>query len=430
MPISRRQFLTAAGAAGAMVATRSWPRAGATPPLPSPGHCGIDNVVVLCMENRSFDHYLGWAPGANGVQAGLNYADDLGVLHPTHQLMDWTGCGFTDPDHSYAGGRVQYNGGACDGFRKSPNDDYALGYYVRSQLPTNAALVDNFTICDNYFSSILGPTFPNRFYTHSAQTDRLDNALAQSFLPTIWDKLAAAHVSANYYFSDEPFLALWGEKYLSIGRHIESFFTQAALGTLPSYSYIDPSFIGEDQGGSNDDHPHADIRRGQALISRVVNAVLSSPQWRRTVLIITYDEWGGFFDHAVPPTLPDAFTPTATEEHNTAGFRVPTYVISPFARKGVVANTQFDHSSILKLVEWRWGLTALTARDAAANNLASALDFTYRNPTRSIPRVPDPGPQLCIEGHPVGSDAAMDNAEAFWEALHDCPLSQPWHSLP
>jgi phospholipase C len=324
---------------------------------------------------------------------------------------------------------VQYNGGLCNGFRKSPNDDYALGYFTRDQVPTNSALVDNFVICDNYFASILGPTFPNRFYTHAAQTDRIDNNLTQqSFLPTIWDRLAAAGVSANYYFSDEPFLALWWDKYLPIGRPIDSFFAQAATGTLPAYSYLDPNFGGEDQGTSNDDHPHADIRRGQAFIASVVNAVLHSPQWQSTVLVITYDEWGGFFDHVPPPSLPDAFTPNATEEHNRAGFRVPTYVISPWSRKGTVSHVQFDHTSILKMVEWRWGLAPLTPRDAAANNLALALDFNARNRTLSIPQPLDPGPDPCIEGTSVGG-ITMGNSEHFWQDLHNSPFTQNWHQL-
>jgi phospholipase C len=435
MPISRRRFLAAAGAAGALAATGNITKlvqpAGATPPtLPNPADSGIEHVVVLVMENRSFDHYLGWVPSANGRQAGLTYLDSLGVPHTTHQLVDWTGCGFNDPGHDYNQARVQWDSGAMDGFIKngSGNDDYALGYYVRNQLPTNAALVDNFVVCDNWFASILGPTFPNRFYTHAAQTDRIDNNLQQqSFLPTIWDSLAAAGVSANYYFSDEPFLALWWNKYLSIGRHVSSFFAQAATGTLPAYSYIDPFFIGEDQGGSNDDHPHADIRRGQSFIAKVVNAVTSSPCWSKTVLVITYDEWGGFFDHVPPPSLPDAFTPTATEEHNTAGMRVPGYVVSPFARKGAVNSTQFDHTSILKMVEWRWGLPALTVRDAGANNLANALDFTYANHARSIPNTLDPGPNPCVDNS--GSPVALNGSEAFWYNLHNSPMTTAWHQL-
>ncbi|HZQ29104.1 MAG TPA: alkaline phosphatase family protein, partial [Acidimicrobiales bacterium] len=401
MTLSRRQFLTAAGAAGALAASggltravgaasRSWPRPRpehATPLAANGLRSPIEHIVVLCMENRSFDHYLGWVPGANGRQAGLSYADGAGLLHDTHRLNDWAGCGYNDPDHSYDGGRTQYDGGKVDGFRKGSNDDYALGYYTRDQVPTNAALVDGFAIADNYFSSILGPTYPNRFYSHAAATDRISNTSTTSTLPTIWDSLATAGVSANYYFSDLPFLALWGTKYVNIARSIGHFFADAAAGSLPSYSYIDPFFLGEDQGGSNDDHPHADIRRGQALISNIVNALMLSPVWSSTVLVVTYDEWGGFFDHVVPKSFPDAFTPTPTEEHNTSGFRVPAYVVSPFAAPGTIGHNVYNHASILKLVEWRWDLRPLNVRDAAAGNLAEMLDFSGVNPTPEVPLV-------------------------------------------
>jgi phospholipase C len=374
------------------------------------------------MENRSFDHYLGWVPHADGRQAGLRFRDDHGVAHATHHLQERQGCGFNDPDHSYEGGRLQYAGGRCDGFRRGTNDDFALGYYVRDDVPLNAALVDGFTICDRWFCSILGPTYPNRFYTHAAATDRTSNTSTVSTLPTIWDRLAAAGVSANYYFSDVPFLALWGQRYLPIARPIEAFLAQAKAGTLPSYSYLDPAFIGEDQGGSNDDHPHADILRGQALLSQIVRAVTESPAWERTVLVITYDEWGGFFDHVRPPRFPDAFRATATEDHGQAGFRVPAYVVSPFAPRQAVAHQVFDHTSILKLVEWRWGLQPLTPRDAAARNLAEVLDLRAPNRTPpTIPAIQDPGPHVC--GAPgVGLSAE----EPFWAELAASPLVRGW----
>jgi phospholipase C len=328
---------------------------------------------------------------------------------------------------------VQYDGGRLDGFRRGGNDDFALGYYTRDQVPVNAALVDGFTICDHWFAGILGPTYPNRFYTHAAATDRISNTMDVSSLPTIWDRLASAGVPASYYFSDVPFLALWGSKYLSIARPVETFFAQAARGTLPAYSYVDPSFIGEDQGGSNDDHPHADIRRGQALIARVVRAVTQSPAWSKTVLVISYDEWGGFFDHVRPPQLPDAFTPTPTEEHNTAGFRVPAYVVSPFARRNHVTHGQYDHSAILKLVEWRWGLAPLTPRDKAARNLASILDF--RGPNLRPPAIPDaadPGPHLCTAGppgtaEPTGMGVAAD--DSVWHELAGAATHTGWSSV-
>jgi phospholipase C len=424
-PISRRRFLKAAGAAGALAAaggTRMVARASTVRPtaLPSPARSGIEHVVVLLMENRSFDHYLGWVPGADGRQSGLSYPDSRGLLHDTHHLRDWSGCGYNDPDHSYAGGRVQFNGGRLDGFRRGDNDDYALGYYTEADTPTNAALVKNFTVCDRWFCSILGPTYPNRFYTHAAATDRLSNTMTQSTLPTIWDRLSAAGVSANYYFSDAPFLALWGPNYLPIARPVDLFYVQAASGTLPAYSYIDPFFLGEDQGGSNDDHPHADIRRGQSFIAQVANAVMSSPLWEKTVLIVTYDEWGGFFDHVKPPVQPDN-----DPAHAQLGFRVPAYLISPFAPKGRVSHDVFDHTSILKFVEWRWGLAPLQPRDRAAANLADALDFSRPNKTTSIPSVDDPGPHYCRDDNAFGP-SGMGNSEAFWADLAASPLVRGW----
>src|SRR5262245_45132753 len=122
--VTRRHFLAAAATGAAGLALGQW-RAGASTALPRPSMSGLDHIVVVCMENRSFDHYLGWVPDADGRQRGLTYLDDEGGAHRTHHLTEWQGCGFNDPSHSYTGGRLQLNGGACDGFRRGNNDDYA-----------------------------------------------------------------------------------------------------------------------------------------------------------------------------------------------------------------------------------------------------------------------------------------------------------------
>ena len=432
--LSRRNILAAGGGLTALAASGALAKAATSsaPARPTPpAQSGLDHIVVLCMENRSFDHYLGWVKGADGRQAGLSYRDDHGAAHKTHHLLERQGCGFADPDHSYEGGHLQFNKGKIDGFRKGANDDFALGYYEEPDLPFYGPLLKHATTFDRYFCSILAPTYPNRFYTHAAATDRLTNSSTTSSLATIWDRLAAAGVPARYYFSDLPFLALMGQKYLPISSPFERFFLDAAAGQLPAYSYIDPFFLGEGQGGSNDDHPHADIHRGQALVSEVVRAVTSSPQWARTALVITYDEWGGFFDHVKPPRLPDDHDrgPHSNDDHAQAGFRVPTIVLSPFARRNFVGHNLYDHTSILKMVEWRWGLKPLTKRDKAARNLAET--FRFDKPDTQVPNLPfvlDPGPHICLPG--VGGKAgSMALEDPFWRELAESPLMRGWDAV-
>lgn len=333
-----------------------------------PKHSGIGHIVVVTMENRSFDHFLGWLPGANGKQ-DLQFPDANGVLHGTYALApDFQGCGHVTPDNSWSGGRIEYDDGKCDGWLLGANDDFVLGYYRQEDLPFLGQAAGDWTVCDNYFAPIMAPTWPNRMYLHCGVTDRLDNSIAPSTLPTIWDRLAAAGVSAGYYASDAPFLGFWGPKYLSITHTVDAFYDACRTGTLPAVSYVDPPELGEELGASTDDHPFADIRAGESFLAKIYAAVTASPNWQDTVLVITFDEWGGFFDHVPPTTAPDVDPRFALR-----GFRVPTLLVSPLAQRGAIASTLFDHTSILKMIEWRHGLAPLSARDAAANNLADAL---------------------------------------------------------
>ena len=321
------------------------------------------------MENRSFDHLLGWRKGADGRQAGLTYFDRDGHPHTTFPLApDFAGCAYHDPDHSYGGGRVQYNNGACDGFLRSGSDLFPIGYYRRRDLPFLGEAAVHFTLCDRYFCAFMGPTQPNRLYLHAGVTDRMSNAGASS-LPTIWDRLAERGLRGRYYCSKYPFLEWsWPGKYDSISFPHSRFLTDCRSGNLPHVAYVDPAF------GDNDDHPNEDVRAGESFLYEVYRAVVTSPAWRRTLLVITFDEWGGFFDH-VPPTL----APDVDPRFALRGFRVPCLLISPFARRGYVAHGVYDHTSILKMIEWRWKLAPLSIRDAHARNLALALDFSKRN---------------------------------------------------
>lgn len=391
--ISRRGFLGTLAAAsfaeGAKAGPVSFFLEDERHALPSPHNSGIEHVVLVAMENRSFDHILGWLPHANGKQAGLTYLDKSGRPHATYHLTDYQNCALADPDHSYVGGRIQFNGGRCDGWlRAATNDLFPIGYYEAKDLSFLSQAAPYWTTCDHYFSAILAPTYPNRLYMHAAQTDRLDQSTTVSTLPTIWDRLATAGVDGRYFFNDIPFTALWGPKHLGITRPYTEFLTLCETGLLPQVSLVDPRFIDEASGTSNDDHPHADIRNSEAFLNQVYTAVTNSPAWQSTVLIITFDEWGGFFDHVAPPLGPIPPGDAALGSDGRLGFRVPAIVISPFARRGYVGRREFDHTSVLKLIEWRWNLGPLTVRDATANNLAAILDFDQPDLSAPVLSVP------------------------------------------
>jgi phospholipase C len=400
MSVDRRTFLRSAASVSAAALTSALSEAKPqTQPveslLPSPALSGIEHVIVIMMENRSFDHLLGWMPNANGRQAGLSYPDNNGNLQPTYRLTYYVGCSHPDPDHSYAGGRSEYDSGKMDGWlRTSTNDSFCIGYYEEADLPLFGTLARNYTTCSNYFASILSSTFPNRIFQHAAQTDRLSNTLDISTLPTIWDRLQDADVSCRYYYQNVPFLALWGDKYIPISRLYPQFYLDLALGTLPSVSFIDPWLTILDDGLGNDDHPHADLRKGEIFLRNVVEGLAASQYWKNTVLVINRDEWGGFFDHVVPPRViaPNTVDTDLVDGKALLGCRVPTLIVSPFTAgnpaKPTINSLLYDHTSVLKLIEWRWNLEPLTARDASDEiaNLANALNF--KSPDTTLPSLP------------------------------------------
>jgi len=424
--IGRRRFLRKAaisgGAFAALHAVAVRPSFGQAQ-LPPPDQSGIEHIVVVMMENRSFDHMLGWVEGADGRQSGLKYPDRGGVLRPTYRLApDYQGCGHPDPDHSYEGGRVEFNNGACDGWLLAgDNDEYTIGFYAKKDLPFFGAAASQWTVCDRYFSAIMAGTFANRIYQHAAQTDRLANTFELSTLPTIWDRLALAGLDGRYYFSDLPFLALWGGTYAPIARPFAAFLADAAAGTLPHVAFVEPRFLGEEAGLSNDDHPFADVRSGQAFLNQIYRAVTTSPQWANTVLVINYDEWGGFFDHVPPGTAP---IPTADQlagnEDGRLGFRTPCLVVSPFAQREFVSHRTFDHTSVLKMIEWRWGLDPLTVRDAGAGNLAETLQFTAPDVRAKAIKMPEgPFGGLCV---PAGAETT----DSEWLPLLEMAAAFGW----
>jgi phospholipase C len=374
--------------------------------MPSPRNMPIDHFVVLMMENRSFDHYFGWVPNADGVQRRA-YTDPSGQRVRTRHFshlgtggMQYKGCGHPDPGHGWDQGRAQLRGGfLAEG---SGNDELALTYYNRGDLGYIHSAARAYTLYDRYFCSLLASTWPNRYYKWSAQSGGLkDNAPPVATLgnqwETIFDRAGAHGVSARYYACDLPFSAVWGARGATWTNPITRFYEECATGTLPNIAFVDPPFRdgGGGDGMSADEHPLGDVRLGQAFMADVVNAFVSSPNYRRGALFVIYDEWGGFFDHVRPPRVADArASKNLDEDFGQMGFRIPAVAISPYTRQRSrrrqfrVDHGRYGHESILKLIAYRFGLGMLTQRMARARNIGHSFDWEH--PAFLRPHLPDP----------------------------------------
>lgn len=418
------------------------------------GEAPIDTVVVLMMENRSFDHYFGWlADDETFMEDGRSrYGSDFSVagrqrqtfpdpaggeaetvhwLTVSDQSDPWRGCGFEDPGHGWDQGRAQRDGGfLAEG---SGNDAFALGYYLGDDLPFHSRLAKRFTSFDQWHCSLLAPTFPNREYLHSAQSgggkaNDLPSEEGGFQWTTIWDRLQAAGVPARYYYIDLPTVLLWGERLAPFVSRVDDFFTDAAAGTLPNVVFLDPAFVGD---GRTDDHPHADIRAGQRFLRDVFQAFVESPHWERGAFILTYDEWGGFFDHVAPPEFPDDRASGNDQENfGQAGFRVPSAIASPYARPGYVDHTVMEHTSVLRFLEWRFlGAPAtgsgrdtdtwfLTTRDRNAHNLGAALGLEEPDPEVDLDmEIGEPSPGCADEDAAEDDGIAARRTESAFEAM-------------
>lgn len=381
-------------------------------PLPDPVTSGLDHIVVLMMENRSYDHYLWWLPGGDGVRDQTFHDPDEDVDKTTENWgasgrADFNGCADGDPHHGWTSSREQM----LHGFLAESNPDYGLAYYEPQDIPAIAGLAAGYTAYDRWYCSVMGPTFPNREYllsgtsggnrgncfpvpgqncsTENEAGDTDFDQIPDSGLqwPTVFDRLNDAGVSWRIYIHDIGSSFLFGERILGSGNifTIDQYEIDAATGQLPHFAFIEPRYDNAYTGIGNDDHWPHDIRLGQELISRVFFALANSPQWARSAFVLTYDEHGGFFDHVRPPRTRDdrANGSDLFEDYSQLGFRVPTVVASPFARRGFVGHATYDHASVLKLLEWRFRLSPLTTRDAAARNLAEVFDWD--NPVLDLP---------------------------------------------
>ncbi len=420
--LTRRDFLTlatgaavldsAGSSAAADTRAQPLPAGAATGAIPRVSEAPFNTVVVLMMENRSFDHVLGWLPGANGRQQGLSYADKRGILHPTYPLApEWQGCRFSDPDHSWQGTAIQYAHGRCDGFLQTAplGDRFPIGYYGEHDLPILSALATGYTTFDNYFCSMQGPTWENRLYqlTGTTQVDMPDGFPKTDadrpclISTTIFDRLSAAGLQSAYYYHGEPMTGLFkNKKYDSLSHSIDRFWEDAHKGALPNVAFVDPNYTdaAEDNGTSNDYHPKGSVLVAEQFVAHVHNALKDSPQWRDMVFVLNFDEHGGFFDHVPPPACQDDTVHVGDgpfPDLKRLGFRVPAIAMGPFAPRKIESAGPYEHCSILRMIEWRWGLEPMRLRDRYAKNLADALDFKTRRDPVELPRFTAPPPVVC-----------------------------------
>ena len=377
---SRRQFLQRLSAAGAVstaaslfcVGCGSSERAPATTSNPS---LPIQHVVIACQENHSFDNYYGFAPfvGAYGVPAGYSQPDGPGGRIKPYHFGSLTPL---DVPHDWWTTHQELDHGRMDGFYTTAGIA-TLGYYTAADLPYYYSLFENFTVCVNYFCSLLGPTRPNRLYLCSGTSGgNTTNNIAPGALNyyMILDLFEQFGISwKNYYvgglgINASLLFAKW-EQDARQNFTEQDYYNDLADGTFPHVAFI---------SCNHDEHPPDNIQQGMESQRNLIIALMNSPYWQSSAYILTYDEGGGFFDHIQPPTL-DAYG---------AGIRVPTWVISPYAKKSNLQATLYEHSSVLKFIERVFNLPTLASINHEFDNQTPGANNDAAGAGRRGPAAP------------------------------------------
>jgi phospholipase C len=362
----------------------------------------IQHVLVILQENHTFDNYFGTFPGTDNLSAGQPVpSDPRNPNSPKISPFHLTEARTPDLNHAGVSAHAAYNGGKMDGFiaaqtdRKLPGR-FALGYYDGTDLPYYWNLARNYVLADRFFSSALGGSLINHQYWVSAQSSGTGEAIPANGvnLPTIFDRLEGANASWKFYVKNyDPSLTFRQIKGnspkdsqlawippLTMPSFVDNpqrmakivdlghLYSDLAHGDLPAVSYLV-------QGGTSE-HPPGHVVNGQNATVAIIDAIMRSELWRNTAIVLSWDDWGGWYDHVPPPQV----------DRDGYGFRVPALIISPYAKKGYILHETADFTSILKFIERLHGLSPMTARDANAYDLMGAFDFQQR------PRRPEPPP--------------------------------------
>lgn len=388
----------------------------------------FDHIIVVMMENHSFDNLFGdlgrtrsdvdalefdSSGASTNKNPGVGGASGNVTAFPLQNTAQTTAV-----TQSWKATHEQVNGGAMDGFVRSSNGAReAMGYYTPAVLPFAYSLASQFTICDRWFCSMPGPTYPNRRFLLAATAYGASVTAPETLLDappphgTIFDALSAHNINWCDYFSDLPMTSVIPSIILQHANHhatIAKFFHDCQAGSLPAVSFVDPrigvlseigaplkslpgvirealdvlgaDFASADPAETQEDPQ--DMYWGEAWAATLIQAVLDSKTWERTLLIYLYDEHGGYFDHVAPPAAiaPDGIAPQLQPAdppgaYDVYGPRVPAVVVSPYSVAGGVTHVVHDHTSVLATIEAKWNLPALTDRDANAHDVMDFLDL-------------------------------------------------------
>ena len=352
----------------------------------------IKHVIVIVEENHTFDNYFGTYPGANGLNGSTPLpaaVSGQALVKPFYLNTTTVPGGLCN---SWDCAHTAYDNGKMDGFVTAQASNLTMGYFDYYQIPYYWDYASQFVLLDNFYSSVMGPSLPNHLYLVAGQSGGLTSDAsggALSFNSTevhnntfyfnsIVDELDANQVSWRYYAGGSSYLNNWNpmpafasfqsnNSRMSNVVETTQFASDVANNRLPSVAWVMPE---TDQAS---EHPPANVSLGEHDVVTTINTIMKSQYWNSSAIFLTFDDWGGWYDHVPPPQV----------DGLGYGFRVPCLVISPFARQGVVDHTQGDFTSITKFIESVFSLPPLTTRDASASNLMEAFDFS-QSPRNAI----------------------------------------------
>jgi len=388
--------------------------------IPTGTDIPIETIVVLMQENRSFDHYFGhlakYANRSDIEVAAEDATNPESTTDPASRKVPWQHgphmCA-DDTGHSWTKTHRQIDDGKMDGFVETnggATGDRAMWWYDERDIPFYYALAKEFAIGDHYHASLPGSTWPNRMFsvagTSFGQTENQLPKIDEYVYPTndavIQDELEKRHVDWKTY-SDGPQSIATVLGFQLTNRYaprevkgaMSDFYADAAAGKLPPVVWLDSDAIETGDPAGTNEHPPSMIEVGQKFVADVLTALMKSPQWGKMAIFFMYDEHGGLYDHVVPPKAcpPDDKGPV--DEHyqplegkfDILGLRVPFVVISPYVKRGFVSHTVYDHTSVMRFIQAKHRIPALTARDANANMPIDLFDFGAP-PNTSVPNLP------------------------------------------